>query len=501
VVGPPVTANRADRQRVLGRRRARRVTAELTLVVVAVAALVSVQRRGLLENATTHVDLLLAATPLLLAVAATTVLLHVMPPVLRAVSHRAQAGRGLVPVVATARAASTSGTAVPLLTLTVAVALLVFCGTTVQTVHEGQDDAARSVVGADVRIDGPASEADVAALRRAPGVTAVAAASLTRARSLGGNSGVTGDIEAVDVDAYATILRAHGWPVDPGLTDLDEASGTTIPMLVSPELAPLTAVYQPEVLTNGGEVRLRVTGEVHGGPDVTPLVAPTDIAPPVADGRVLVDRAAYDAAQLAAAAQSSTAGSDPPAPLTITTVWVDGPGAAAAVHEARLDDRDDLHVTTTTGWVEAMRTAPLNEVLIALLVGTGLALALFAATALVLTVVATSGERGRTVAVLRTVGLDARTGRAMALGELAPLAIGALVAGTLIGVGVPGLLTRSLGLDVATGRAGSVTLAVSWLPLAVAVVVVGVSLVVAVRVESAVRRRDRLGEVLRVGER
>ncbi|MGC5167245.1 FtsX-like permease family protein [Luteimicrobium sp. DT211] len=494
--GRRLPANRADRRRVLGRRRARRVTLELTLVAVAAAALVSVQRRGLLESATTHVDLLLAATPLLLAVAATIVLLHLMPPVLRAISRRAQAGRGLVPVVASARAGNASGTAVPLLTLTVAVALLVFCGTTVQTVHQGQDDAARTVVGATVRVDGPATEADVAALRRAPGVTAVAAASLSPARPLGANSGVTADVEAVDARAYATILRAHGWPVDPGLTDLDQASGGTIPMLVSPSLAAATAAYQPELLTASGPVRLRVAGEVHGGPDIVPVVPTPGAAPPSADGIVLVDRATFERVD-----EPDDASGDP-ASSTITTVWVDGPGSAAAVHATGLDARAGLRVTTSTGWVEATRTAPLNEALVALLVGTGLALALFAAMALVLTVVATSGERGRTVAVLRTVGLDARTARAMTFGELAPLAVAALVAGTLIGVAVPGLLTRSLGLDVATGLPGAVvSLAVSWVPLALAAAVVGVSLVAAVHVESAVRRRDRLGEVLRVGER
>jgi putative ABC transport system permease protein len=520
--GRRLPANRAERERILGRQRARRVTIELTLVLVAVAALVSVQRRGLLETATTHVDLLLAATPLLLAVAATIVLLHVMPPVLSAVSRRAQAGRGLVPVVATARAGSASGTAVPLLTLTVAVALLVFCGTTVQTVHHGQQSAARSVVGAAVRVDGPATEADVTGLRKASGVTAVAAASLIPAQSLGFNSGVTADIEAVDARAFATILRAHGWPVDPGMTDLDRASGGAIPVLVSPSLAALTAAYQPEVITNSGEVRLRVVGEVHGGPDIAPVVAPVvaasgaastaaaavpAAAPPIVDGLVLVDRATLDAAPGTPAADDDNGvtggggGADTPASPTITTVWVDGPGAGAAVHAAGLDDRAGLHVTTSTGWVKATRTAPLNEALVALLVGTGLALALFAAMALVLTVVATSGERGRTIAALRTLGLDARSAQSMIFAELAPLAVAALVAGSLIGVAVPGLLTRSLGLDIATGRPGSVALVVSWVPLVLAVVVVVVSLVAAVRVESAVRRRDQLGEVLRVGER
>ena len=506
--GKRLPANRADRQRVLGRRRARRVTIELTLVLVAVAALVSVQRRGLLENVTTHVDLLLAATPLLLAVASTIVLLHLMPPVLRGISRRAQSRRGLVPVVATARASGASGTAVPLLTLTVAIALLVFCGTTVQTVGAGQLAAGDAVVGADVRVDGAVAERDLTKLRAARGVTAVAAASVAHARSLGGDSGLLADIDAVDVDQFAKILRAHGQPVDADLTGLTHVSGSTILALASRSLgdAITSAHFTPKLLTNTGTVNLSIAGVLgDSGPEFDPIYRPAGEFSQAVDGRVLVDRTTYDTAQGIADADNKWANggtdSEKPVPLEITTVWVDGPGASAAVHTAGLDHRSGLTVTTNRGWVSATQRSPLNRALVMLLVGTGLALALFAAMALVLTVVATSGERGRTISALRTLGLDGRTARAMTFGELAPLAVAAMIAGTVIGVGVPWLLTRSLGLTVATGGPRDVTIAVSWVPFAVAVAAVVVSLVVAVRVESAVRRRDRLGEVLRVGER
>ena len=74
-------------------------------------------------------------------------------------------GAALVPVVATARAGRTAGTRVPLLTLTVAVALVVFCGTTAVTVSAGQRTAADIVVGAQVRLDGDLDPEDVAVLR------------------------------------------------------------------------------------------------------------------------------------------------------------------------------------------------------------------------------------------------------------------------------------------------------------------------------------------------
>ena len=82
--GRRLPANRADRERVLGRRRVRRLTAELALVAIAVAALVSARGRGLVQTATGGVDLLLAATPVLLACAATVLVARALPPTLRA---------------------------------------------------------------------------------------------------------------------------------------------------------------------------------------------------------------------------------------------------------------------------------------------------------------------------------------------------------------------------------------------------------------------------------
>jgi putative ABC transport system permease protein len=89
----------------------------------------------------------------------------------------------------------------------------------------------------------------------------------------------------------------------------------------------------------------------------------------------------------------------------------------------------------------------------------------------------------------------------MTFGELTPLALTAVLAGTAIGIAVPWALTGALGLDLLTGDPAATSLQVTWVSIAGAVGVVLVSLAVAVAVESAVRRRDRLGEVLRVGER
>ena len=123
---------------------------------------------GLTQTSTGGVDLLLAATPLLVAAAATLLVVRLLPPLLRSLSRSAQKRRGLVPVVATARASAAPDTAVPLLTLTVAVGLIVFCGTIAVTVGAGQRAAADARAGADVRVEGTLTDQDVAACARSP---------------------------------------------------------------------------------------------------------------------------------------------------------------------------------------------------------------------------------------------------------------------------------------------------------------------------------------------
>ena len=255
--GRRLPANRADRQRLLGRRRARRLTAELTLVAIAAAALISVRGRGLLQSATGGVDLLLAATPVLLAAAATVVVARALPPILRALSGLAARRRGLVPIVATARASHTSGTRIPLLSLTIAVALVVFCGTTAVTVTGGQSDAADLVVGAEVRIDGPLDPETIAALRDAPGVTAVARATYLGDRTFGRGSGVMGTLLMVDAAELAQIMTAHGRTVDAPLSTLASGDGDLVRALIAPELQKTADLVEPAVLGTARFVDLR----------------------------------------------------------------------------------------------------------------------------------------------------------------------------------------------------------------------------------------------------
>jgi len=476
--GRRAPANRADRDRLAKRRRARRTVAELALVALAVAALVSVRRRGLTQTTTGGVDLLLAATPLLVAAAATLVVARLLPPALRAASRAARRRRGLVPLVATARASAATGTAVPLLTLTVAVGLVVFCGTTVLTVGAGQRAAAEQRVAADVRIEGALTEQDVTDLRAQDGVRTVAGIAVLGGRAIG--TGTSADVLLVDAADLATIEEAHGLDAT-GLRSLPADAADAPPALASPSLSSAVALVQPSVLTNSGRVDLRVVGTAADDPHVT-----VTSTVPVA-GRLLVDRATFDAAQ--------GAQTDP------TTILVDGPRAEAAARALGLDTRTGVTVTARDTWLTTWQDSPLNRNLVVLLLATAAALAGYAALALVLLVAATARERGRSLSALRTLGLDGRTGSALTFAELAPVAVAAMVGGTVIGILVTWLTTGALGLQLAAGGYGPPALRVGWWPVAAAAAVLVVALVVSVAVERVVRRRDRLGEVLRVGER
>lgn len=472
--GRQLPANRQDRERVLGRRRAQRRTAEVTVVVLAAGAASAVRGRGLLQTQTSGVDLLLAATPALLAAGATILVLRAFPVVLGAIGRLAARRRGLVGVVAAARAAQAAGLGVPLLSLTVALALVVFAGLTAATVGVGQERASIEQVGADVLVEGGVTRELANEVLRQDGVDSAALGTTIGTRRLNGDGGEIVTLVLLESAAYERVRAA----VDPRyggeLAGLDGAGTDGPRVLVSPSLRAETDVAGARVYDGEQRVVLDVVGNT----------AMTFGPEPV----VVADLGTYTAAT--------------EVPLAQDTLWVSGPGAPAAVERAIVEvEAVDVDVTVRADRLASERSSALVRALQQLLLLTSLVLAMFAAVTLVLTVVATAPERGRTLSALRTLGLDARGARLVTLGELSPLVGAAVLSGALIGVAVPVVLTSALGLRRVTGELGTTELVVTPLPFALAVGVAVLALLVSVVAEAAVRRRDRLGDVLRVGDR
>ncbi|MBP2456438.1 putative ABC transport system permease protein [Clavibacter michiganensis] len=469
-------AGRVDARRTA---RIRRLVAEALVVVLAIAAVVAARGRGLLDARADGVDPLLAAAPLLLAAAATLVAVRAIPPALAALAAVARRGRGALGAVAGATGSPASPLPLGVLTLAVAVALT--GGLLAETVATGRVAASWQAVGADARVDAEVPDADVAGLRDAPGVTAAGSARVTDDALLAdGPVQAFATLLAVDAgyaDALAAI-PADADAVDPLNADriralADEpAEDDRLPVLVDRALADRLVTDDPVLTFGERNVRVRVAGVIADGPRGY-LGGPF----------VIVDRGAL----------AYWAGE----PIVADQVLVTGPGAVAAVAALDVDPADVL--TRDTWQAERSTGALAGGVDLVLALATAAA-GILAALALLATAVAGAGRRARTLALLRTLGLPRRGGIPLAVAELAPAVLAALVGGAVAAVVTVLALGPALGLRLLTG--GRADPPPSIAP-AVVLAVAGAALLLtglAILAEAAAHRHDRLAAVLREGD-
>lgn len=461
-------ANRSDRRRALAVSRARRAVAEGVLVVLALSALIAARARGVTQSTTAGIDPLLVAAPVLVALAATLVLVRLLPFALRAMRRATTRTRGSIGLLSTARAQSAQYGGPAVTAITLALSMIVMCGVLAGAVTRAQEAAAVNVAGADVRV-----MADDAGLREsapvvgvAPGVDAVALARVEgkiQVRSGGKVKAAT--LLLVDSEAYAQLAQAQSTPpIDSAALT---ATGGPPPALVTTGV--VSAPGPLDVFWNSEYVTAAVAGRIGQ-------------VPGVAGPAVVIDAGRF-ATQL-----------DGDVPLN--TMWVAGPGADAAVASA--PQLAKAIVVSKADYLVDVRGAPLTRALsTALDLGVWL-FALFAALVLVLWVIASSPERSRTLSALRTLGLGSRAATLISIGELTPLVAASLLAAGAIGFAVPVALGNALGLDALSGGVGA---PVTWVWPAwwVACGAAVAAVLITVTFEAAARRRTRLGQVLRVG--
>ena len=205
-------AARVDLQR--PRVSMRRITAELTLVALAVLGALLLRRRGL----GAEVDPYLVVVPVLAAAAAAVVALRLFPYPLRLLAGAAARARGAVPFLGFARAGRAApATAGPLAVLVVAVSVGVFSAAVAGSVAAARDRVADLAVPGDAFVHGGLFTPDTReSLAAVPGVTEVAAVALefnsplaagieAGARSLPGTAGMV-----VDAPELARVLNESG---------------------------------------------------------------------------------------------------------------------------------------------------------------------------------------------------------------------------------------------------------------------------------------------------
>jgi putative ABC transport system permease protein len=467
-------ANRQDRAQLRRRAQVRRAVVELGIIALAVGALVSLRGRGLLQTRTDGIDPFLAVAPLLLAIAITVVVVRVYPVPVRVAAALARRSRGALGILGAVRAQQ-SIAVLPLLAITLGAALAVSGGLLVDTVRSGQDLASWQRVGADVRINGELDESSIDALATMAGVDLVSA-SLSRP-SVGldlGTSTQAPTVIAID-HSYADLVDAvPGLASSSSLRELGRpvAEGEPLPIVVDSETA-----------------RLLISKEIgmYYGPKFVPLVVvgTTEVRPiGYLDGPfAYVDLEALSARM--------------PEPLIARTVLVVGPRAAEAVDT--LDLPLDA-VLTRADWLQQRRALALVSGVERTMIAAVLAVGLLASIALVATVIGGARARGRALAMLRTLGMKPRLGWWLALAELAPMVIAAVIGGIVAGVVVVAALAPSLGLDLLAGGVTIPEPSIStevFVSLAIGAFAV---LLIGALADVLTHRRDKLSEVLRVGD-
>ncbi|MFF2353831.1 hypothetical protein ACFVVL_29115 [Kitasatospora sp. NPDC058115] len=488
------------------RPRSRRLVLEGLVLLSAVGGLAALRTRG--AFASSGIDPQLAFAPVLLALVVVGLLLRLLPPALRRASRGARRSRGLVPLVALARAGQRRGAAaLALLVLVPAMGYGVYGGLIPRTLADGREQLADwrtggapvALVGSKERLAGDLSkvptvghqvtvtgatgdlvaQSDGTAFEgtRLVGLDAAALGaarpSSPMARALAAAPGADAPVGGSDDAPVLTALA------DPGLAALAPDGDFVLSALGMPRARvrvvgalPREAMRDPVLGPVLGSAPKRGAVLVFTGPSARRLPAQTDpsavLLHPAAGGPA-VDPAAVRAAAATQLAPSGAAG--PQAELRDRAHELEALGADGLAHALDLAFR----VTTVLG----------------LLLG----LAAFA-----LDLLLTAGERARTTSCLRTLGTGGRAVFALQLLQLLPLVLAAALGGTAFGLLLPSVLGPGLRLGAVTGGPFEPATHIDWTVTAGLGVALAVLMTTAAALEAAIARRRGLGAVLRLGE-
>ncbi|MFD6286021.1 FtsX-like permease family protein [Streptomyces sp. NPDC060205] len=432
----------------------RRTVAELTLLVLASAAVFALRSRGTSGgsagaagsgdpadlDASGSGDQLVALAPVLIGVIAALLLVRLYPLPLRWLARPAGRLRGAVGHLSLARAGRTSvSTVLPLLALLTALTTAAFGGSVLAGVADARDRAALLSLGADARVEVmgalPAGLPD--RLRTAPGVREVTPLSIGyQARP--GTGVETVSLAGVEPEGYARLARSTHLgafaageltaPADAQPSGSPGSSGSSgsskkgapsespLPALASPAVAERFGTQPfPVRLEDGSDITVRITVVR----ELTPAVSGTDF--------LVVDRAG-----LGAVAARPTA-------LLLTGDRMDA-GALRKAAGSAADVR--LRADERARYVDSPLQSGAERVYaVAVAAGSG-----YAVLALLLALVRAAPERSALLARLRTMGLTRSQGRRLLVLEALPQALLAAVGGALTGWAAVRLLAPGVDL-------------------------------------------------------
>lgn len=409
----------------LGRRGSRlRLIVEGAVTALALVALVLLFIRGYSAG----VDLLLAATPLLLALVACLLTLRLYPIPLRAVLGRARASAGLDSFLGSARALREPSIGLtPVLALVVGVSVAVSSGILLSALQTGITEASNAQVGADVRVSG-------ASLTREQLDQAAAIDGVDAAAGISGAEPETLDIGGVKrgtsvfvVDAVdLAAVQGDGPGLLPPGVSLDPVESGPMPIVVSGSVADL--IDGSDEVDLGG-VDAEVVGVTRG---------PVPIG--TRENWIAIDSSYAE----------EVLGRDP-SDRTLLVSLAPGASRDAVDSGLRAILGDGVRVDTADEIAASIQSSPaVQGVRAALLAATAVA-ALLSALAIVMTLTLAAAPRTRVLALMRTLGAPSRSATSLALWEIGPPAVAAVVAGTVFGALVPLVVLAAVDLRPFTG--------------------------------------------------
>lgn len=418
------------------------------------------------------IDLLAAATPLLLALAACVVALRLYPLPLAGLTRVLRRRPSLTSFLGAARALrDPAGGLVPALAVVLGTTIALSSAVLLTTVTRGAEAAAWQQNGASVRVNGPyADDSFVELLEGVDGVRSVA-----RVRDLGTR------LELV-VGEERESLRVL--IADNSLQDVLGPSQAEGPP------AAFYAVDGPLPVVTGGDVTFTADeGDLGSVGDVR-IVGHLDELPGqrTPGSWALVSKERWEAAGKTTPVGRSA--------LVAVDEGADAEQVAAAIREIV----GAGVVTTVQEELDEFTSAPVTIGLTRAFVGAALLSGVLTVLAIVVVQLMGAVARAKLLAVLRTLGLAPRQTRALTAWELGPLLVTSLVVGTALGLAIPWVLVRAVDLRGLTGGQHQPDLSVD--PVTVGVVLLGVVLTVllAVSVSAWLAGRTNLAQSLRVGE-
>lgn len=437
--------------------------AEALVALLAATAVVLLVRRGAATSAAAvGVDPLLASVPLLLSLLVCLVVLRLYPFPLAAVVRRAARRPGLVAFLGSARALrDASAGIVPVLTVVVGVSVAVFSTVLLGTLHAGVQRAADARVGADAAVAGtPFTLEQQAAFAAVEGVEAIAPVYATASVQIGIDGRLrTTTLIVVDAEEMRRVQagRTGATPLPAGL---ERTGDDAVPVVVSQVIADsIEGAADPEIDGEPFEVLEVVAGRTAYLPRAS---------------WVLMDRANADGF------------TNTLVPRTVLVRFAPDADAAHVTAELAEIAGDEATVTTPSQLLDELRAASATQGLVVSLTAAIAVSSLLTALAIMLTLVVGRPARERLLPLLSTLGLRRGGERALVAWEVGPVVAVSLLAGALLGAGLPFLVLEGIDLRPFTGEDAQPSVAFDpWLLAAVlagAGFVTGAAITLAARV-------------------